>query len=171
MVKIHPSADVDPLAKIGNGTEIWNDVKVREKAVIGKNCIIHKGVYIAEGVRIGDNVKIQPNASLFVGVEIGDGVFIGPHVCFTNDKNPRAINPDGSLRGRNDWKVLRTKVGYGASLGANSTILPGIIIGKWALVGAGSVVTKDVPDSGLVLGNPAKLIGYVDKEGKIAKKL
>ena len=92
-------------------------------------------------------------------------MFIGPHVCFTNDKMPRAINPDGSLKGNDDWEVSPVLVKRGASIGANATILPGITIGRFALVGAGSVVTKDVPDFGLVLGNPAKLVGYVDEKG------
>ena len=171
MTKIHKTADVSDKAKIGEGTEIWNYVKVRDNARIGKNCMIHKGVYIDDKVEIGNNVKIQVNASIFKGVTIEDGVFIGPHVCFTNDKNPRAINPNGSIKRGGDWKVSKTILEKGASIGANATILPNIKIGKWALIGAGSMVTKDVPDFGLVLGNPAKLVGYVDESGKVVKKV
>ena len=165
----HKTADVSKDAKIGEGTEVWNDVRIRENAKIGKNCMIHKGVYIAEEVTVGNNVKIQTNASLFKGITIEDGVFIGPHVCFTNDKNPRAINPDGTLKKVSDWRLGKTLVKKGASIGGNATILPDITIGKWALVGAGSVVTKDVPDFGLVVGNPAKLVGYVNEKGEKIK--
>ena len=170
-MKIHKSADVSKKARIGKGTEIWNDVKVRDGVSIGSACMIHKGVYIDEDVKIGDNVKIQVNASIFKGVTIKDGVFIGPHVCFTNDKNPRAINPDGSNKNSDDWTISKTLVKYGASIGANATILPGISIGKWALVGAGAVVTHDVSDFGIVVGSPAKLIGYANENGERVKKI
>lgn len=162
---IHKTADVSDKAKIGEGTRIWNNVQVRENAKIGKNCILSKNVYIDEGVSIGNNVKIQNNVSVYQGVTIGDGVFVGPHVCFTNDKIPRAVNTDGSLKNSCDWKVSEILVKEGVAIGANSTILPGVTIGKWALIGAGSVVTKDVPDYGLVVGNPARLVGIVCKCG------
>lgn len=162
---IHKTAEVSEKARIGEGTRVWNWVQIREDAVIGKNCIISKGAYIDFGVKIGNNVKIQNNVSVYHGVTIEDGVFVGPHVCFTNDKIPRAVNPDGSLKSASDWKVSECIVGEGAAIGANSTILPGVNIGKWALIGSGSVVTKDVPDFGLVYGNPAKLHGYVCKCG------
>ncbi|HUV84153.1 MAG TPA: acyltransferase [Methanosarcinales archaeon] len=163
---IRSNADVSPEAEIGEGTKIWDWAKIRENSVIGKNCIVAKGVYIEDFVHIGDNVKIGNNASIFKGVTIKDGVFIGPHVCFTNDKTPRAINPDGSLQGARDWKVVDTLVENGASIGANSTIVCGVTIGKFAMIGAGSVVTKDVPAYSLVYGNPAKVKGRVDKSGK-----
>jgi|SRR3989344_1625839 len=169
--KIHPSADVAKSAKVGKGTEIWNDVKVRDGAEIGTNCMIHKGVYIDEDVQVGNSVKIQVGASIFKGVTIEDGAFIGPHVCFTNDKNPRAINPDGSNKKANDWKISKTLVKYGASIGANATILPGITVGKWALVGAGAVVTRDIPDFAIVVGSPAKVVGFANEEGKIVKRV
>ncbi|MEM3433520.1 MAG: acyltransferase, partial [Candidatus Methanomethyliaceae archaeon] len=124
-------------------------------------CILGKGVYIDVGVTIGNNVKIQNYVSVYHGVIIEDGVFIGPHVCFTNDLLPRAINPDGSLKTGNDWTVTGTLVRRGASIGANSTIRCGVTIGEWAMVGAGSVVTQDVPPYGLVYGNPARLHGFV----------
>ena len=170
-VKTHSSADVAKSAKVGKGTEIWNDVKVREGAKIGINCMIHKGVYIDEVVEVGDSVKIQVGASVFKGVSIEDGVFIGPHVCFTNDKNPRAINPDGSSKKATDWKISKTLVKYGASIGANATILPGITIGKWALVGAGAVVTRDVPDFAIVVGSPAKVVGFANEKGERVKRV
>ena len=166
MIRLHPTAEVSTEAMIGPGTSIWHQAQVREGARIGTNCIIGKGVYIDEGVQIGNNVKIQNYVSIFHGVSINDGVFIGPHVCFTNDLCPRAVNPDGSLKTASDWELSETLIRQGAALGANSTILCGVTIGRWAMVGAGSVVTRDVPDYGLVWGNPARLRGFVGPTGK-----
>ena len=156
---VHPTAQVSPEATLGAGTSVWNWVQIREGARLGTQCIIAKGVYIDFGVQIGNRVKIQNHVSLYHGVTLEDGVFVGPHVCFTNDRLPRAINADGTLKGDSDWTVTPILVRTGAALGANSVILPGVTIGRWALVGAGAVVTRDVPDHGLVLGNPARLVG------------
>lgn len=160
-VVIHDTAVVDSRARIGPGTRVWHWSQVREGVVIGAESIVGKGCYIDAGVRIGSRVKIQSNVSVFHGVTIEDGVFVGPHVCFTNDKAPRAINPDGSLKGADDWSVSETQIRYGASLGANATIVCGVTVGRFAMVGAGAVVTRDVPDYGMVLGNPAHLVGYI----------
>ncbi len=159
--RIHPTADVSDRAEIGEGTIIWHQAQVREDVKIGRDCIIGKGVYLDAGVPIGDNVKIQNYVSVYHGVKIEDGVFVGPHVCFTNDLRPRAINPDDSLKAADDWILSETLVGHGAALGANSTIRCGITIGEWAMVGSGSVVTKNVPAHGLVYGNPANIHGFV----------
>jgi len=158
---VHPTADVSPKALIGSGTRIWHQVQVREEARIGSNCVVSKGVYIDAGVAIGDNVKIQNYVSIYHGVTIEDGVFCGPHCVFTNDKTPRAVNPDGSLKAADDWVLSTTLVRQGASIGANATIVCGVTIGRWAMIGSGSVVTRDVPDYGLVWGNPARLHGFV----------
>jgi UDP-2-acetamido-3-amino-2,3-dideoxy-glucuronate N-acetyltransferase len=158
-VRVHPSADVSAEASIGPGTSIWNHAQVRERARIGMDCVIGKNVYVDFEVVVGDRVKIQNNASLYHGVTVEDGVFIGPHVCLTNDRLPRAINPDGTLKSDADWQVGPIRVRSGAALGAASVIVPGVTIGRWALVGAGSVVTGDVPDYALVVGNPARRIG------------
>jgi acetyltransferase-like isoleucine patch superfamily enzyme len=167
----HPTAFVSDSAHIGEGTQIWHNAQVREGASIGKNCILGKGVYVDKDVSIGNNVKIQNYVSVFHGVSIEDGVFIGPHVCFTNDPRPRAINVDGTLKADEDWHLEKTLIKKGASVGANATILCGITIGEWALVGAGSVVTRDVPAYGLVYGNPAKLHKFVCPCGaSLAKK-
>jgi acetyltransferase-like isoleucine patch superfamily enzyme len=157
--RIHPTADVAPTATIGHGTSIWNQAQVREGARIGADCVIGKNAYVDAGVVIGDRVKVQNNVSLYHGVTVEEGVFIGPHVCFTNDKVPRAINRDRSPKTDADWVVSPTLVRFGAALGANSTILPGVSIGRWAMVGSGSVVTHDVADYELVVGNPARRIG------------
>lgn len=158
---IHSSATIEDGAVIGEGTSVWQNAIVRRNAEIGSECILGYGVHIDTDVQIGNRVKIQNYVSVFHGVVIDDGVFVGPHVVFTNDKFPRAINSDGTLKSADNWEVSETFVGYGASIGANATIVCGITIGKWAMIGAGAVVTKDVPDYGLVLGNPARLVGYV----------
>lgn len=160
-IRIHPTAEVSDKIEIGEGSSIWHHAQVREGVRIGTNCIIGKGVYVDAGVPIGNNVKIQNYVSVYHGVKIEDGVFIGPHVCFTNDMRPRAINPDGSLKAADDWVLSETVIKKGAALGANSTIRCGITIGEWAMIGSGSVVTKSVPAHGLVFGNPARLRGFV----------
>ena len=160
-VRIHPTAEVSEKTTIGEGTSIWHQAQVREGAEIGQKCIIGKGVYVDAGVSIGNHVKIQNYVSVYHGVTLEDGVFVGPHVCFTNDLRPRAINPDGSLKAADDWVLSTTLIRRGAALGANSTIRCGITIGEWAMVGSGSVVTRDVPAYGLVYGNPARLHGFV----------
>ena len=162
---IHPSALVEEGAIIGNGTRVWHLVQVRPGAKIGEDCIIGRGVFVDSGVVIGNRVKVQNYVSIYHGVTIEDGVFVGPHAVFTNDKLPRAITPDGQIKSADDWIVSPTIVRYGASIGANSVLVCGITVGRWAMIGAGSVVTKDVPDYGLVVGNPATLIGYVREDG------
>jgi acetyltransferase-like isoleucine patch superfamily enzyme len=157
---IHESAIIEE-ASIGKGTNIWHFVHVRKGATIGRFCNIGKGVYIDVNVTIGDNCKIQNFASLYHGLTIGNDVFIGPHVCFTNDMFPRAKLWD-------EQRLINTHVNDGASIGANATIIAGVTIGKHAMIGAGAVVTKDVPDYGLVYGNPSILKGFVCPCGKRA---
>jgi UDP-2-acetamido-3-amino-2,3-dideoxy-glucuronate N-acetyltransferase len=168
-ITIHPTAEVSKQAVIGAKTRIWHQAQVREGARIGENCIIGKGAYIDFDVQIGGNVKIQNYASLYHGTTVEDGVFIGPYACLTNDKLPRAITPDGKLKSDAEWEVGKIQVKYGAAIGARAVVLPDITIGRFALIGAGAVVTKDVPDYGLVVGNPARLVGYVCKCGRRLK--
>jgi acetyltransferase-like isoleucine patch superfamily enzyme len=156
-VFIHPTANVHSKAIVGNDTKIWINVQVRENAQIGKNCIISKDVYIDFDVKIGDECKIQNSVSIYNGVTIEDKVFVGPNVSFTNDKIPRAFNKE--------WKVTKTLVKQGASIGANATIVCGITIGEFAMVAAGAVVTKDVAPFALVAGNPAIQIATIDESG------
>lgn len=156
-VRIHMSAEVSPQATIGENTLVWNQVQIREGATIGSDCIIGKDVYIDRGVRIGNRCKIQNGVSVFNGVEIEDDVFLGPHMTFTNDLVPRAFNQN--------WEITPTRVKKGASIGANATIVCGITIGEYAMVGAGAVVTKDVEPYALMAGNPARRIGWVCRCG------
>lgn len=158
---VHPTAEVSQDAHIGVGTRIWRHAHIREFAHVGETCNIGKGVYIDAHVHIGSRVKIQNHASIFEGVTLEDGVFVGPHVCFTNDLAPRAITPTGELKSADDWEITPTLVKYGASIGAGAVIVCGITIGEFALIGAGSVVTRDVPPHALVFGNPARQHGYV----------
>ena len=158
---IHPAAEVSPEAHIGAGTRIWRLAAVRPGVSVGEECNIGQGTYIDAHVTVGSRVKIQNYCSLFEGLTVEDGVFIGPHVCFTNDLFPRAITPEGQLKGAQDWEVTPTLVRYGASIGAGSVIRCGVTIGRFALVGAGAVVTHDVPVHALVFGNPARQQGWV----------
>ncbi len=155
---IHPLAVVDEGAKIGKGTRIWHFAHVRGTASIGKNCNIGKDVYIDADVVIGSNVKIQNGVSVYKGVTIEDDVFCGPHMTFTNDLYPRAFG--------NSWDVFETLVKKGATIGAHATIICNTTLGQYCMVGSGAVVTKDVPAQGLVVGNPARLVGYVCKCGQ-----
>jgi UDP-2-acetamido-3-amino-2,3-dideoxy-glucuronate N-acetyltransferase len=158
---IHPTAEVEDGAQVGAGTRIWHHAHVRSGAAIGAECNLGYGVYVDAGVKIGNRVKLQNRVSVYNGVTIEDGVFVGPHVAFTNDKHPRAVRPDGGPAGPEDWTVSRTLIREGASIGAGAVVLPGVTIGRWAMVAAGAVVTRDVPDHGLVAGNPARPAGYV----------
>ena len=157
-VFIHPSAHVSDKASIGTGTKIWINAQIREGASIGKGCVIGKDTYIDADVQIGNGVKIQNGVSVYKGVTVGDDVFVGPNAVFTNDYFPRA--------GNDDWEILPTVLKHGCSIGANATIICGNVLGEYCMVGAGSVVTKDVPAYGLVVGNPARLVGFVCKCGR-----
>ncbi|OGW90776.1 MAG: hypothetical protein A3D28_00650 [Omnitrophica bacterium RIFCSPHIGHO2_02_FULL_63_14] len=155
----HPTAVISPKARIGTGTRVWAFAQIREGAVIGKNCMIGNGVYIDAGVRVGDRVNIHNKALLYRNLRVENDAFIGPGVCFVNDPRPRA-NRVRNLKGR-QWTL-----GKGASVGANATVLSDISIGRYAMVGAGSVVSCTVPAYGLVYGVPARLKGFVDERGR-----
>lgn len=154
----HETAIIDKGAIIGKGTKIWHFSHVMSNAAIGQNCTLGQNVMIADGVVIGNGVKIQNSVSVYKGVEIADYAFIGPSVVFTNIKNPRSFI-------ERKTQFLYTKIGKGASIGANSTVICGNSIGSFAMVGAGAVVTKDVKDYGIVIGTPAKQIGWVSEYG------
>jgi len=163
---VHATADVASSAQLGTGVRVWHYAQVREDAVIGANCIIGRGAYIGTGVELGENCKVQNYALVYEPARLGRGVFVGPAVVFTNDEFPRAINPDGTLKSAEDWKPQGVTVLEGASIGAQSVCIAPVTIGRWALVGAGSVVAKDVPDFALVVGSPARRVGWVGHEGK-----
>jgi UDP-2-acetamido-3-amino-2,3-dideoxy-glucuronate N-acetyltransferase len=164
--QIHPTASVDRRAALGAGVRVWHEAQIREGASIGPNCVIGKGAYVDFGVRVGANCKIQNYALLYHGSTLGDGVFIGPAAILTNDLRPRAITPDGALKGTNDWECGQIVIEEGASIGAGAIILPGIRVGRFALVGAGAIVTRDVPPHALVAGNPARRCGWVCRCGE-----
>ena len=160
--RIHETAVVDDGSSIGDGTSVWHHVHIRAGASIGPGCVIGKNVYVDEGVHIGARCKLQNNVSVYKGVTIGDDVFVGPSATFTNDKVPRAFNTD--------WTVTPTTVLDGASIGANSTIVCGVTIGRFAMVAAGATVTHDVADHQLVAGTPARHLGWVDREGNVVSR-
>lgn len=159
--RIHPTADLESDVDIGPGTSVWHRAQVRRGARIGSECIVGRDAFIDEGVTIGDRVKIQNAALVYHGVTVEDGVFIGPNAILTNDRFPRAITRDGELARADDWQVSPILLQRGCSIGAGAVVVAGTTVGPFATVGAGSVVTRDVPAHGLVAGNPARRIGWV----------
>lgn len=164
--KIHPTAEVSDLATVGDGARIWHQVQVREHANIGANCIIGKGAYIDANVTIGANCKIQNYALVYSGATLGDGVFIGPAAILTNDRYPRAVSPDGELKDADDWDHGTIFIDDGAAIGAGAVLVTDIRIGRFATIGAGSVVTHDVPAHALMIGSPAYQCGWVCRCGR-----
>ena len=157
--------DVSPAANVEPSAKVWDNAQVREGAQIGSNCIIGRGAYIGAGVVNGKNCKIQNHAMIYEPAVLKDGVFVGPNVVLTNDHYPRAINPDGSIKSASDWEPTGVTIHTGASIGAHSVCIAPVVIGAWSLVGSGSVVTKNVPDHAIVVGNPAQQIGWAGKSG------
>lgn len=154
---VHPSADIHSSVRIGARTRIWHQAHVRENAIIGEDCTISKDVYIDFGVTVGNRVKIQNGVSVYHGVVLEDDTFVGPHVSFTNDATPRAFG--------SDWEVIPTFVRRGAAIGANSTIVCGVTLGPYSMVGAGSTVANDVPPHALVVGSPARVVAHICRRG------
>lgn len=163
--RVHDSADVDDSAVIGAGTLVWHLAQVREHAVVGESCVIGRGAYLGPGVRIGDRVKIQNHALVYEPAVVEDGAFIGPAAVFTNDYFPRSVEPDGRLKDHDDWDAVPVVVREGASIGARAVCVAPVTVGRWAMVAAGAVVTRDVPDFALVVGVPARRIGWVGRAG------
>ncbi|MFI8288555.1 N-acetyltransferase [Streptomyces sp. ms191] len=163
--RVQPTADVDKTAEIGDGTSVWELAQIREDARLGAHCVVGRGAYVGPGVVIGDNCKLQNYALVYEPAVLADGVFIGPSVVLTNDHNPRAVDPEGTLKRGGDWEPVAVRIGEGAAVGARSVCVAPVEIGRWALVAAGSVVTADVPDFALVMGVPARQAGWVGRAG------
>jgi acetyltransferase-like isoleucine patch superfamily enzyme len=158
---VHESAVVEPDANVGAGTRVWHHAHVRAGAIVGRECTLGKNVYVDTGARIGNRVKVQNNVSVYAGVVLEDEVMVGPSAVFTNDRYPRAVG---------EWELVPTVVRRGASIGASATIVCGVEIGEYAMIGAGAVVTRSVAAHELVVGNPARRTGWVCRCGRLASR-
>ncbi|MFJ8437035.1 acyltransferase [Kitasatospora sp. NPDC094019] len=164
--RVEPTADVDGSAVLGAGTTVWHLAQVREDAVIGADCIIGRGAYVGPGVRIGDRVKLQNHALVYEPAVLEDGVFVGPAAVLTNDLYPRSVDVDGRLKRGEDWHARGVTLRRGCSIGGRAVLVAGVTVGRWALVAAGAVVHRDVPDFALVAGVPARRIKWVGRAGE-----
>lgn len=162
---ISPQSIIDSDVLLSPGVSVWHYSHIRQKALIGESSIIGESVYIGPSVKIGKHCKIQNHAQIYEPAEVADNVFIGPGVILTNDRIPRATTPAGALKSAQDWTLEGVRILQGASIGANSTCIAPITIGMWAMVGAGSVVTNTVLNYSLVIGNPARHVGWVGEIG------
>jgi UDP-2-acetamido-3-amino-2,3-dideoxy-glucuronate N-acetyltransferase len=163
--QVMKSADVAPSASIGDDTVVWHLAQVRESATIGAGCTVGRGAYVGSGVEVGENVKIQNYALVYEPAVLGAGAFVGPAAVLTNDRFPRSVTPDGERKSAEDWTAEGVRVGQGASIGARAVILGGVTLGDWSMVAAGAIVTKDVAPFALVVGAPARQIGWVGRAG------
>ncbi|HET8960445.1 acyltransferase [Nocardioides sp.] len=163
--RLDETALVDPSASVGSASTVWGLAQLREDVVVGDECVVGRGAYLGPGVRVGHRCKIQNGALLYEPATLADGVFVGPGVILTNDAHPRAVNVDGSLKSAADWQPVGVTIGEGASLGAGALCVAPVSVGQWAMVAAGAVVTRDVPDHALVAGVPARRVGWVGRAG------
>ena len=165
-VQVQPTAQVADSATVGDGTSVWELAQIREDARLGDGCVIGRGAYIGPGVVMGDHCKLQNYALVYEPAVLGDGVFIGPAAVLTNDEYPRSVDPEGTLKRGGDWEAVAVHIADGASIGARAVCIAPVKIGRWAMVAAGAVETRDVPDYALVVGVPAKQIGWVGRAGR-----
>ncbi|MFB9376712.1 acyltransferase [Kineococcus gynurae] len=163
--RVEASADVAADVRMGPGSRVWHLAQVREGAVLGEGCVVGRGAYVGIGVQVGARCKIQNYALVYEPARLADGVFVGPAAVLTNDHRPRAVAPDLSAKSAADWEPVGVDLREGASVGANATCVAPVVVGRWAMVAAGSVVTRDVPDFALVAGNPARRLGWVGRSG------
>jgi acetyltransferase-like isoleucine patch superfamily enzyme len=163
---VHPTAEVPADPDIGPGTRIWHQAQVLAGATIGSDCTLGKGVFVGAGARIGHLVKLGNYANIF-GATLEDETFVGPMACILEDRYPRATNPDGTRKGPGDFRVAPATIRRGATLGAAAVVLPGVVVGPYALIAAGAVVHKDVPAHAMMAGNPARQIGYACRCGQV----
>jgi UDP-2-acetamido-3-amino-2,3-dideoxy-glucuronate N-acetyltransferase len=174
--RVHASAELEADVSVGPRTSVWNGAVLRRGATLGADCVIGRDAFIDEGVRLGDKVKVQNGALVYHGVTVGNGVFIGPGAILTNDRFPRSITATGELARGDDWTVSPIELAEGCSIGAGAVVVAGTRVGRFATVGAGAVVTRDVTDYALVVGNPARRLGWVcacgarltDRNGSVA---
>jgi len=159
--RVHETADIEADVSVGARTSVWHRAVLRTGASLGADCIVGRDAFIDEGVSIGDRVKIQNQALVYHGTTVEDAVFIGPGAILTNDRNPRAVTSSGDLARASDWQVSPITLRHGCSIGAGAVVVAGTDVGRYATVGAGSIVTRDVPDNALVAGNPARRLGWV----------
>jgi acetyltransferase-like isoleucine patch superfamily enzyme len=164
---VHDTAVVEDGATLGAGTKVWHHAQVRTGAVVGTDCVLGKGSFDDTAVRIGDRCKLQNYVNVFHGSVVEDEVFLGPLAVLTNDRFPRAATPDGGVKSDADWAVEGITVRHGASVGSRAVVLPGVEVGRWAIVGAGAVVTRDVPAHRVVVGNPARPRGWAGRCGHV----
>lgn len=162
---VSASADVAASADIGAGCTVWHLAQVREHAILGEGCVVGRGAYIGTGVRLGRDCKVQNLALVYEPAQLADGVFVGPAAVLTNDTHPRAITPEGRRKNATDWDAVGVRVETGAAIGARAVCVAPVRIGAWAMVAAGAVVVRDVPDHALVAGNPARQLGWVGRAG------